>query len=286
VRGTLIPQVGDADGYWVGQMRGGTPIAEVGEAMRNSRKTTKPAEVEANFLPAGRKSPSAREVGAGVALASVARGTAAGQSDPDRLADLLLEDLMSAPYRVSRWEEIPGLDRTAGAVPLSPAERVGRLESLLSREVTAIRQLGAHTLSVLLRPDADTALVVQLKQTDGVVEAAVKCDRGDLRDLQAHWPMLREALAEQNIRLLPLQAPSQESSAGNGARAQFSDDRQARQSGSELEGRRSGQEQGQESRQRSQGGSESGVRPLVAQVPGQASPRARGVRRDGWEFWA
>jgi hypothetical protein len=82
------------------------------------------------------------------------------------------------------------------------------MTSLVVREAALVKQYTTGSMSLLLRPDASTELVLHLLQRDGQVEAFVRCERGDFDQLSALWPQLQESLAGQKVRLAPLQESS------------------------------------------------------------------------------
>ncbi|HXG45990.1 MAG TPA: hypothetical protein VNO52_00065 [Methylomirabilota bacterium] len=103
--------------------------------------------------------------------------------------------------------EVPGtLDRVA---------EIERLSDLMIRESGSLRQTGEGSLAVVLRPDEQTQLFVEMAQREGYIEAQVRCERGDARHLGALWGQLQEALGQQNIRLAPLQDASGGGQAGS-----------------------------------------------------------------------
>jgi len=97
---------------------------------------------------------------------------------------------------------------TSSAESLERAEAVARLSQLVLRESALTRQHGADSMSVVLRPDADTELLVHFSQKNGHLQAAVRCERGDFHHLSALWPQLQESLAQQKVSLAPLEASS------------------------------------------------------------------------------
>ena len=64
-------------------------------------------------------------------------------------------------------------------------------------------------MTAILRPDAKTEMVVNMRRVDGTLEATIKVERGDFAGLNQQWSQLQDRLAQQNIRLAPLEeAPS------------------------------------------------------------------------------
>jgi hypothetical protein len=87
---------------------------------------------------------------------------------------------------------------------LAPHDRV-LLE--ISRHAVELREFHAASISVVLRPDADTELVLHLKQQDDMVEVNARFERGDFEHLKAHWGQLQQALGSQGIRVNALEEP-------------------------------------------------------------------------------
>ena len=80
--------------------------------------------------------------------------------------------------------------------------------SLISRELTLVRQLGADALAIVLKPDSRTELFLQISQRDGRTEVLIRCERGDYDHLRQHWAQLQSTLAGQDVTLAPLQRPT------------------------------------------------------------------------------
>jgi hypothetical protein len=126
------------------------------------------------------------------------------------------------------WHEAPSeqlaiidLSTKAGSVSAPVAEAsadapvrvsspvpIERLEQMISREVMTIRQTGAQTLGVALKLDSNTQLFLQLTTNNGLVQASVRCDRGQFAPEDSQWAQLQESLARQNVELLPMAGSS------------------------------------------------------------------------------
>jgi len=118
----------------------------------------------------------------------------------------------SLPEAGSISPTFSGPDHRAAAtetVPVSDASPTlaNRLLPLVSTEVRLFKQAGPGELSVLLKPDLRTEIVLHLRTSAGRVEATVRCERGDFQTLNAEWSQLRESLAPQGVHLLPLVEP-------------------------------------------------------------------------------
>ncbi|MFO1497088.1 MAG: hypothetical protein U1G07_01600 [Verrucomicrobiota bacterium] len=64
----------------------------------------------------------------------------------------------------------------------------------------------AERLSVVLKPDNQTEILLQLRWHDGQVEAHARCERGNFDALNAEWGQLQQALSSSGVRLAPLAA--------------------------------------------------------------------------------
>ncbi len=98
--------------------------------------------------------------------------------------------------------------------PASPLQIV----PVIFHEVALLRQMKGSSMVVMLKPDAETQLMVRLDYQDGQLEASARCERGDYTALQSHWPDLRRALESQGVRLMDLEnAPDAGASHRQGA---------------------------------------------------------------------
>jgi hypothetical protein len=177
-----------------------------------------------------------------------------------------------APEPVAnRVERVEGMER------MERVERIERIGALIVREVSLVRVSNAESLAVVLRPDPETELLVQISRRGGQLEAEIRCDRGDLAVLNGHWHQLRDSLAEHHVRLLPyaeLPPAPVDSSAGTPGRSFHLDERASgrHESPSEAGGHNRRDAQRKEP---------------ADEAPRPGSPPARaGVRRDHWETWA
>lgn len=176
--------------------------------------------------------------------------------------------------------EVSRSDSTMTEVnPSDSTGTVERISNLIVREAALVKKHGSDSMAVVLRPDAETELFVHLSQSNGQIEATIRCERGDAHQLGALWSQLQESLAQQKIRLAPLQ----ETSGGNPNFNQSSD-------GSTAGGGQNG------ARQEARPGKQSMDEWPAPAVPAAPAPHVRetgGSRRrrittsrPGWETWA
>jgi hypothetical protein len=95
-------------------------------------------------------------------------------------------------------------------------------------QVSLLRASKANELNVVLRPDANTELVLQLRHVDGQVHLQARCERGDFTWLDSQWSAIQNSLAQQGVRVEPLQA-AYRAQDGGGNSMFTSDERGSRQ---------------------------------------------------------
>jgi hypothetical protein len=92
---------------------------------------------------------------------------------------------------------------------------VSTLEHEILTRVAELRRLRPDSMSMLLRPDAQTEVHLHLQLQGGVVEIEAKLQRGEWSVLGAQWEHLQQSLSGQGIRLSAL---IETSTADSGAR--------------------------------------------------------------------
>ncbi|MBI3876006.1 MAG: hypothetical protein HY300_08635 [Verrucomicrobia bacterium] len=201
---------------------------------------------------------------------------------PDRETDS--SDKLSKLSQSQEWlanAPAPTSVEHHAAAPAQPAHEsssaaiTAKISELVSNEVAFVRKSGA-TLSVVLRPDANTELFLQLARRNGQLEATVRCERGDAALLGTHWNQLQESLAKQNVRLAPMQDASSPDFRGR------NDSSSSRQPGADNP-----------PQERSRGPESLDDLPLVGSVTEPLRRRSRAARgaelataARGWEGWA
>jgi hypothetical protein len=138
----------------------------------------------------------------------------------------------------------------------------------LRDHVQLLRASSHDRVEVMLRPDAQTQLVVQVVKVDGQIEVRARCERGDFQLLDSHWDAVRHSLETQGVRVEPLLASNQH----------FTSDFN-RQQDRTPRFHREGEEQTASIRSKT-----TSTSVLSNQTPVNAVPRSRGTR--GWQTWA
>jgi len=90
------------------------------------------------------------------------------------------------------------------ASAVSVGDRIEQVERLLTREAASFRDRGLEPVSILLRPDSNTELRLDLRNEGGILRAEVTLERGDLRSIGGDWEQLQARLEERGIRLAAL----------------------------------------------------------------------------------
>ena len=247
-------------------------VAGIGGAKLDNR-TMKSDEQDQNAglrlqrLPSGNLDSIAAEGGAGDL--SIIRSGVRSLLDGDFNFRPPAADLGSQAA-VSRFDSFDtGAVARAGA---TPAERVERVEHMILKEASVVKQSGAESLAVVLKPDAQTELFLQINQRAGQIEAVVRFDRGDAAGLGLYWPQLRESLARMDVQLQPMKEFTQ-SNGGHNSQGSFSSADQQNSSGQRTPRFMSWE-----------GEPASGQAVSGRETMRQTVARTR--RQSGWESWA
>lgn len=167
----------------------GTPAAQRSEQMKQCPTQNETAAPAADLSPEA-ESPTAR---------ARTKFEAIEGAKPGKTA---LPELTS--LEAGNLREPPSPDKALGAEAPQTAP-MGRLFEGILHEAAIVRRLQPDSLAVVLRPDAQTEILLRLEQRNGQLEASARCDRGDYQFLTSHWPELRQCLEHQGIRLLDLE---------------------------------------------------------------------------------
>ena len=236
----------------------------------------------------------AGEAGKRVSAGSLRNGDALGKSRPQ---DLLTE-LAAMPFaeRTPRMETSPlnpagPLDRVVQSDRIEKMDSVERLRSVINHEIAVLKSSGADALAVVIRPTSDSEVFIQLTREKGGIEAFIRVEKGDSAELRRQWSHLEGALAEQQVRLQPLQSGSSMHQDSNDQARQnrFSQQQDGDQSGTKFSF--DGQSRGgfrQEDQRRPQSPFE--AEPLSPRIPNPSAPRSaprRGTSTDrNFDNWA
>ena len=200
--------------------------------------------------------------------------------------EVRVEDRVSRNPGATEWQmgrPVGAPDRPASELQAAGPESAGlsldRLSNLLLRETTVLRQHPSDSMTVVLRPDSQTELFVHFHQQNGVMQASVRCERGDFHQLNALWSQLRESLAQQKVSLAPLQQASSDRSNLNPSTDT--------PSGWAGHGGDSGRRQAPDRHSMDEWPTPASANTASAATRGRGGSRSRlTTSRPGWETWA
>ena len=195
-----------------------------GESLRGTRAALPVVEVKSWFQRDEFAASTSSDAGKDAVMAVPSQEAredqepAGGSTTEAPLAPVLSAEHFGESATLANPSEIPGT---------SPADQAAKVTSLLQDQVVRFRQTAREAVEVVLKPDSKTELHVQLVQRSGQIEASVRCDRGDAQALGSSWARLQESLAQQGVRLAPLNETSM-SFAGEHSRQGFNPPPQSR----------------------------------------------------------
>jgi hypothetical protein len=176
----------------------GISAAKLSDNMKTAEKLNKFASPSEQILPL----PIATGLNSEPALAVVAGpGDLAShhqtQSDEHEISSLPLSIHQQA------FQDVRG----TGEAELKTRDTTPTVELLqeITRQVAELRQFNAQSMALVLKPDPRTEIFVHLKLQEGEVNVYARFERGDFQTLSAHWGEIQHSLAQQGIRLGPLQ---------------------------------------------------------------------------------
>jgi hypothetical protein len=282
----------------------GTVAAGLSSGMRRGGKQDKSAGNGVQKLP------GTADVHAGAASPVVSTGDAGvrrAQPLKDGPSEVMVDEASLILAARGRDEKTRGGLGLAGEVTPASEARLQKMEELISKEVVRFRWSGQESVSVTIRPEEGTEVVVHLRQREGQMEAMLGMARGEAARFNGHWQQLHDALAEQNVRLLPGRESAQAlNPAGAGANLNMGtgsgsgsgsgpggNPSPGNQSGAGAEWRDTfggaADERSADRRRVPDLAAIDGERPVTrGTTPGRRPVRSVGPvgRPEGWEFWA
>jgi hypothetical protein len=190
----------------------------------------------------------------------VAFRPSARASDP--LADVIADKLAIQPDAFT-----PKLHIEAPAPSSQPAEvRAVPIVESIREHVQLLRTSQQNEMRVLLRPDAQTELLLQVRHIDGQIHVQARCERGDFAWLDSQWSTVQHALGTQGVRVEPLQSAQRPHD--NGGSMFMRDERDSQRD------------------PRGSSSSFSGEQEVSKPRTSQARPKVSAPRARGWQSWA
>ena len=108
--------------------------------------------------------------------------------------------------------------QTAQAASSTSLRSLERTQDLMSLHAFRLRDSGADSLQVVIKPGPGMQLSLNLQMRDGHVEMRATLHRGDFNFMNGHWSELQQQLGARGVRLAPLTSGEQ---AGPGDKGSF-----------------------------------------------------------------
>ena len=176
---------------------GGIPVAEDPAMLRPSEKQEKSAEKQSLSLSA--------EVSEGSGVDTAVQVRAANQfrdSAPKRDADYSTFPIGEAVQR--EWSSFDGISESVEIQSSQQVESTDVLEAIRGH-VELLKTSNQQKLEVVLRPDGRTEIRLQVENVNGEILLQARCERGDFARLESNWSAIQQSLANQGVRVEPLQ---------------------------------------------------------------------------------
>jgi len=129
--------------------------------------------------------------------------------------EALSEKRIEQPLKIdfSPTESFPVKQQHADSIApseLTPTRTtsVDSVVETLHNHVKLLRYSGVDRMEVIFRPDQDTQLFIQVAKVNGEIQIQARWERGDLNHVAAQWSQVQQSLANQGIRVEPLQYSS------------------------------------------------------------------------------
>jgi hypothetical protein len=177
----------------------------------------------------------------------------------------------------SELSKAPGSSMPGAADPLKSASdtlvsetpdvvslrSIERTQDMMALHAYRLRETGADSLQVVIKPGLGTQLALHLQMHDGTVDMTATLHRGDYDLLSRHWSELQQQLETRGIRLAPLNHTHQPAS-GDSNPFQRPDGRNAGENAAPAEQ----------------------LPDLALLSAAKSAPTIKTLVRPGWESWA
>lgn len=103
---------------------------------------------------------------------------------------------------VSSSTETQNASMTAASI--ASARTLERTQDLIALHAFRLRDFGTESMQVIIKPDQNLHLSLNVQMRDGAVEVTANLQKGDFELLNRHWAELQQQLESRGIRLAPL----------------------------------------------------------------------------------
>lgn len=135
---------------------------------------------------------SARSARAVQALTSAAKADSTSSAAPD--SSSVPSSAAVETHAAAAWPSV------------APMRTLERAHDLMSLHAFRLRDSGADSLQVVIKPGSNLQLSLNLQMRDGQVQMEARLHKGDYDFLNRQWPQLQQQLEARGIRLAPLSA--------------------------------------------------------------------------------
>lgn len=124
--------------------------------------------------------------------------------EPASKREFGLAELSPIASITPEWSSFDGI---AEAPEIQAPKDIESLEVIqaIRSHVELLRTSGQGKLDVVLRPDGQTQLHLQVERINGQIFVQARCERGDFAHLESNWSAIQQSLATQGVRVEPLQ---------------------------------------------------------------------------------
>jgi hypothetical protein len=109
------------------------------------------------------------------------------------------------------------------ATAISPRS-LERTQDLIALHSMRLRDSGHDSMQMVIKPDPNLHLALNLRMRDGAIEVSAELQRGDYQLLNRHWGELQQQMESRGIRLAPLSQSESSASHGSGNFSRHSGD--------------------------------------------------------------
>jgi len=103
-----------------------------------------------------------------------------------------------------------------------PLRTVDRTQDLIALHGFRLRDSGRESLQVVIKPDPNLHLALNVQMRDGAIEVTAQLQRGDHELLNRYWSELQQQLESRGVRLAALTPGDSNSSSGTANNSGFS----------------------------------------------------------------
>lgn len=183
----------------------GTSGAKYPLPMQKAEKVKESAGLAQQNLPV---TETATAAGSAVSKAARELSTA---SRPDKVATSGPSHPAFSPTATTTETHSSAAPETA----VLPIRSIERAHDMIALHAFRIRDLGNDSMQVVIKPDPNLHLALNVQMREGVVEVSAQLQKGDFDLLNRHWAELQQQLEPRGIRLAPLNQPEPNASHGN-----------------------------------------------------------------------